>query len=174
MTTLRSTTLALVAVLLFVSGCAYLKLKPIPHDGEVILEPDRQFQYYDKLKDKPRASLADAARLTTMLLDKEPWYKDVKTLRTILLEAEVIEEDWEISEAAPLTKGKLAYMMVYTAQVRTSLIMLLTYPTERYALREAVYHELMFPSSPYRYVSGKELLDTVVLTGEFIDERANR
>ena len=83
-----------------------------------------------------------------------------------------MKEEWEISEVAPLTRGKLAFMMCYAANIKSSMIMQLTQPSERLALREAVFHELMVPSSTYRYVSGQYLLDVVSRTEAWMEKKA--
>ncbi|MHC4943125.1 MAG: hypothetical protein ACYTG7_08925 [Planctomycetota bacterium] len=156
---------------LLLAGCITIELKPIPHEGEFVLTPQNEMDYYDALKDKPRASMADAARLVVPLLGESPMHKTTDELQRILLEHGVIEEGWEISEAAPLTKGKIAFMVCLSTKIHTSLIMKVAPPTERYAMREAVYHELMTHSSPYRYVPGSELMDILADTQAFIKRR---
>ncbi|MBU0755251.1 MAG: hypothetical protein KJ645_08935 [Planctomycetes bacterium] len=160
--------------LLIVSGCAPFNLVSIPDREEVILTPENEMDYYDALKDKPRVSMADGIRMIFALTAESPHGKSVDTLRRHLIGKEIIPADWEITESAPLTKGKLAYMICNAADVRTSLIMKLGVSSERYALREAVYHELMTSSSIYRYVSGNELLDALSQTQDFLQRRRNR
>jgi hypothetical protein len=159
---------------LLLAGCITIDLKAIPHEGEFILTPQTEMEYYDALKDKPRASMADAARLVLPLVDESPMNRTTDELRGILLDHGLIEAEWEISEAAPLTKGKLAYMVCVAAEIRTSLIMKVVPPTERYTLREAVFHELMTHTSPYRYVPGGELMDILAKTQAFIKRREAR
>jgi len=161
---------SILAGLLLAAGCG-APSKPIPFEGEFILAPDNELDYYEELKEKPRASMADAARLTVPLTKEAAWNRDPEELRRILLDRNVIKEEWEISETAPLTRGKLAFMICRAAGIRSSLYMRLGIPRERYAIREAVFHDLMTSSSPHRYVSGSELLDVLAKTREYVKRR---
>ena len=151
--------------------CCACRLAPVPPDPPEVDRAVRfgdDFSYFDYLKTKPRASTADGARLTLLLLGDPAWCKDRDVLKERLLARGAVRKDWEISEYAPLTRGKLAFMMCRAARIRTSIVMQLAPPWERYALREAAYHRLMPLSSTEHYVSGKELLDVVARTEEWM------
>lgn len=160
-------------MLFFIPACHFFTLKPIPIDESFSPELANEMEYYEHLINKPRASTGDGSRLVALIIGEMPWGKSLETLRKTLLEKAIIKEEWEISEAAPLTTGKLAFMICYAAEIRTSMIMQLTVPSERYALREAVFHDLMKPSSPYRYVSGSDLLDVLATTEEYLKRKSS-
>jgi len=151
--------LVLLPLLFLVPACRQIQLKPIESEPHLSVKLGDEFEYYDYLRSKPRASTADGARLLALTYGKYPWSKEMKALKEILLEQKVIKKEWEISEAAPLTAGKIAFMICYSIPIKTSLIMAMTVPSERYSLRELVFHEIMSPSGIYRYISGTELLD---------------
>ena len=151
--------------------CPACRLAPVPPDPPEVDQAVRfgdSFSYFDYLKTKPRASTADGARLTLLLLGDSAWCRDRDTLKKRLLAQGSLKKEWEISEYAPLTRGKLAFMMCYAAKIRTSIVMQIAPPLERYALREAAYHRIMPLSSTEHYVSGKELLDVVARTEEWM------
>lgn len=162
-------------LLLSFGACDLLHLKPIVNDsGEQYVKLGQELEYYEYLKEKPRASTGDGARMVALMVDQSPWYTDLQELKSLLLEKEIIRPDWEISEAAPLTAGKIAYMVCQAAEIDTSMIMHITVPSERYAMRETVFHEIMMPSSIYRYVSGARLMDIISKTVDYQEKRAER
>jgi hypothetical protein len=164
----------LLSLFLLTGACELLELKPIwSESGEVYVNLGQEMEYYSYLAEKPRASMGDGVRLVSLLLERSPWYTDLADLRVFLLEKEVIRADWEISEAAPLTAGKMAYMVCRAAKIDTSMIMHLTVPSERYALRETTFHEIQLHSSIYRYVTGAKLLDIISKTMEFQEKRSS-
>lgn len=162
----------LLPVLLSAIGCRFMPLRPVRTPDSPAAQMGDEMAYYEYLLNKTRASTADGARITALLIGEFPWNNDLKEIRRLLLERNLIKEEWEISAAAPLTAGKLAFMMCYTADIQTSMIMWFTGPTERYALREAIFHELMNPSCTYCYVSGEELLNVVSRTEAFMRQRS--
>jgi hypothetical protein len=159
------------AFLLSAGFACHFPLTPLPDQAEFILAPDNELDYYELLRAKPRASMADAARLVVPLTGEAAWGRNPAELRRILLDRGAIEEDWEISETAPLTRGKLAFMICRAADIESGVFMRLGISSERYALREAVFHDLMTPSSTDRYVPGSELLDILAKTRDFVKRR---
>ena len=160
------------ALLLLVPACRLTPVEPDPPEVDHMIKIADEFGYLLHLREKPRATTPDAARITFLLIDGYPWNKDMTGLRKALLEKEAVMEEWEISDAAPLTRGKLAYMMCAAAGIKTSMVMQLTYPNERMSLREMVFHQLMPMSSTYRYVSGSYLLDVVSRTDIWMERNA--
>ena len=169
---------ALVGLLMFLfilmillgPACQLAPIEPVGPDVTKMISIGDELGYFESLSQKPRASTADGARIAWLLLGEYPWNKSLDEIKTYLLERKIVKKHWEISEAAPLTRGKLAFMMCYTADIKTSMIMQLTRPFERLALREAVFHELMVASSTYRYVSGQYLLDVASRTEAWMEE----
>lgn len=152
--------------------CSACRLAPVPPDPPEVARAVRfgdSFAYFEYLKEKPRASTADGARLTLLLLEDPAWSKDRGALKKRLLAHGAALKSWEISEYAPLTRGKLAFMVCYAAGIRTSMVMQFAPPSERYALREAAYHRLLPLSSTKHYVSGKELLNVVARTEAWME-----
>lgn len=164
--------LLLLPVLLSATGCRFMPLRPVRTLESPAVQMGDEMAYYEYLLNKPRASTADGARVTALMIGEYPWNKELDEIRQLLLERDLVKEEWEISAAAPLTAGKLAFMMCYTADIQTSMIMWFTGPSERYALREAIFHELMNPSCTYCYVSGEELLNVVSRTEAFMRKRS--
>ena len=154
-------------LLLALAPACELTLKAVdtpPFEG-IALEDE--MGYYAYLMTKPRATTADGARITALMKGDAPWTWDCTRLKAYMVENGYAEEAWEISEAAPLTAGKLSYMMCYAAPIKTSMIMAFTPPSERYALREMIFHELMKAKCMICYISGEELLDVAAKTQEF-------
>ena len=166
--------LLIITLLVIVSGypgCNLFELEPLPYQEEIVLVQENEMDYLDGLLNKSRTSMADAARLVLPLIGESPYLISLVDLSSILLERGIIQEEWEISETAPLTKGRLAYMICRAAEIETSLTMKMGLPFQRFALREAVFHGLMESSSIYRYVPGEELLDIMAQTEDFIRKR---
>jgi len=161
----------ILSFLIIGSGCVTYDLTPIPVQEGAMAQFADEMEYFEYLKDKPRCSTADAARLVSMLLDEKATFSENAELKLVLLEHGIVKEEWEISEAAPLTKGRLAFMLCYAADIKTSMVMIFSEPSERYAIREAVYHELIEPSNRYGYVSGKELMDALSNTENYLKRR---
>ncbi len=167
----KALSLMLLSFLLLSSSCIQVELKPINDSGEKYAVNGDELEYFEYLETKPRASTADGARLTALLLGQSPWYMNIEELRRFLIDKRGIKEKWEISEAAPLTRGKLAFMICYSAGITTSLVMNLTPRSERYAMREAVFHELIKPSNQFHYVSGRELMDAITKTETYMKKK---
>jgi hypothetical protein len=163
----------LLGLLLCTPACDTIGLKPIVEDsGEEFVKLGQEMEYYEYLREKPRASTADGARLIALMAGLSPWYREPKDLKDLLLDHGIVRPEWEISDAAPLTAGKIAYMVCRAAKIDTSVIMHLTVPSERYSMREAVFHKIMQPSSIYRYVSGAKLLDIISKTMDYQEKRS--
>lgn len=171
MTCKHFTLLALLLPALFLAFGCRAALRPIPNEGEVILTYETELDYNDELLGKSRVSIADAARLILQLDGGDPLNKNLDVLYKELLDRELIKADWDVSESAPLTAGKLAFMICQAAEIKTSLIMRFTPPSEHYAFREAMHHKLMPASGIDRYVSGQELFDALSMTKSWMLRR---
>lgn len=162
--------LLILAGLILTCSCSNYHLKPIEGGAPPAIKLADEFIYYDYLKEKPRASTADAARIFCLIYNKYPWTMSGEEMKKVLLDKKIIKPHWEISEAAPLTAGKLAFMICYSIPIKTSMIMAVSAPSQRYSLREAAFHEIMDLSGIYRYISGQELINIIARAENFRKE----
>jgi hypothetical protein len=121
----------------------------------------KEMEFFDLLLDKPLASTADAVKAVTLFTGEPPWDIDVDELAAKLLKKEIIEDDWIIEEAEPLTKGKISYMICQALDIRGGIWMTIFGPSERYCSREAVYLDLVSAGSLHLHVTGEELLNVL-------------
>ena len=112
-----------------------------------------------KIYAKDRATAADACGLVLEFAGGTPAGFDA--VRKDLEGRGILEADWALQEAAPLTKGQLAYMLCKALGIRGGLIMSVFGLSRRYAFRECVHLNLMAAGNSSDPVSGRELIDAL-------------
>ncbi|MBP7217262.1 MAG: hypothetical protein KBA46_08290 [Candidatus Omnitrophica bacterium] len=75
---------------------------------------------------------------------------------------------------APLRKGTAAFMFYKALNIKGGIWLKSFGTTERYALRELVFKDIMLAGYTQDYVSGKELLYTLTRSAEYLSERLQR
>ena len=121
-------------------------------------------------KDDP-TTLLDGYRVALALLEQS--YADVgfEEARSKLLEADVIREKWKPDPKEKITRGKVAYILVKILKIKGGLTMRLFGPSERYALKELKFMDLMDGGMTWRSVSGRELVAILARADEHMQEQ---
>jgi len=85
-------------------------------------------------------------------------------------------DDWgaKYNEKSPFTRGMLAFMVVKVLGIRGGLVMQVTGPSRRYALRECQKLGLIEKGSPTSSVSGREFLSVLRKAEEYVKNQAGR
>jgi len=107
---------------------------------------------YDQLLDKEVVTVAEAREMVRLLNDQEIHTKQV--------------------DSAPLSRGLLGQMICQALDIKGGLTMRVFGPRKRYAHKELVYLGIMFPGSSREYLSGKELVVTIIQAIEYITQDA--
>ncbi len=145
---------------------------------DIHFEWKREMDFLLYLQQKPAASTADAVKAVALSIDIVPWEKSLDDLVGILIDRSIIRPEWKISESKPLTKGKFAYMICRACGIRGGLFMTLFGPSERYCLKELVYHEIMAPGCLSCCLPGQEVLNIIAqadfLTGGGFKKKAGQ
>ena len=123
--------------------------------------------FFLQLSQTPRATLLDGYRAALALQGKP--YADVsfQDAREALLEAGVIKARWPTEADVPLSRGRIACILVKVLGIKGGVTMRIFGPSPRYALRECAYLELMAGGAVNRYVTGRELVAIVMRADEF-------
>lgn len=135
-------------------------LAKTPRDPTLLWQ--EEFTFSRRLQEKSRASMADAVRAAALSMKQPGWAESDEELAELvkeLVERSIVKSSWQIDDKTPLTKGKIAYMICQACGLRGGLWMNLFGPSERYCLKEAMYHDIIRTGSLHIFVSGPELLD---------------
>ena len=125
-----------------------------------------------RIYEKDRAGTGDACRLFLAMDKGEPVEGEFEAVRKEAAERGLIDAGWELSEAAPVDKGTVAYMLVKALKIRGGLTMSIFGVTRRYAFRECVYLRLISGGTPGENMTGRELID-VLTAAEAYKESGN-
>ena len=112
-----------------------------------------------RLYEKDRAGTGDVLRLFLALSKGAPVEGGFDAVRKEAVDLGLADPAWEMSEAAPVSKGTVAYLLVKTLKIKGGLTMAVFGPSRRYAFLECLYLKLISGGTPGEYVSGRELLD---------------
>jgi hypothetical protein len=122
------------------------------------------------LAEKPVATVEDGLRMALLFTQgvgaTEPFAEVAAKLRG----SGVIRDAWLEKPGDPLRKGQLAYIIVKACGIKGGLTMRLTGVSERYALRECTFLDLLVRGSTGNYVSGLELLGSMGRAEKYLEE----
>jgi len=122
------------------------------------------------LADKPVATVEDGLRMILLLTQgvgvEEPFDQVAGKARA----SDLVRDKWLQKPEEPLRKGQLAYMIVKACGIRGGLTMMALGVTERYALRECIFRDLLERGSTGNYVSGLELLGSIGRAEKYLEE----
>lgn len=119
-------------------------------------------QYYRDLEMKDVASWGDVLRAGYILHTGKNEAKTFEEYRAYAIEHGIIPEGWaDIASDSPVSKGRLAYVVVGALDIKGGVWLTVLGRTQRYAYREATHLGLMGKASPHRYIGGKELLSVL-------------
>jgi len=133
-------------------------------------------EFFRQLREKEEVTtLLDGYRVALAVLDNEN-YTDVpfQTAREKLLAAGIIPERWAAQEDATLTRGKMAFILVKALGIKGGITMRLFGVSERYALKECNFEELMAAGMTWRSVSGRELVAILARADEYKADQAKK
>ncbi len=151
-------------------GCAMPKRTYQPtldHNGLTEIE----FVHY--LSPLPTVSMDEACHAILLLTDGEDSSGGFEQRMDTLLSRGLMRESWGLAADDVLDKGTLAYMVVNACKLPVGLndVMLGSWGLgdRRYALRAAIWHEMIPYGMPYHVVTGGELLSTITKAAEYMD-----
>jgi hypothetical protein len=119
---------------------------------------EKRTDFLRRLYEKDRASLADASRLAVGLAKDAPAEGDARQEAVGL---GLLDPAWELSDAGPVDKGTVAYMLVKALGIKGGLTMSVFGPSRRYAFRELVFLRIMKGGTPGELMTGRELIDVL-------------
>jgi hypothetical protein len=122
------------------------------------------------LAEKPVATVEDGLRMTLLLTQgvgaTEPFAEVAAKLRG----SGLVRDTWLEKPGEHLRKGQLAYMIVKACGIKGGLTLRLTGVSERYAVRECIFLDLLVRGSTGDYVSGLELLGSMGRAEKYLEE----
>ena len=167
----RFTFFVLVAIgLACAGGCAAPKRTYRPAQDHNALN-EIEFVHY--LSPLPTVSVDEAYHAMLLLADGEGSGKSFAEREAILVDRGVVRESWGLEADDVLDKGTLAWMIVKISRLPGGLndAMLGSWGLgdRRYALRTAIWHEMMPYGMPYHAVTGGELLSAITRAAESME-----
>ena len=96
-----------------------------------------------------------------MLQDAQDETTSFRQRVSLLQDRNVVPGSWDLDPQAPITRGKLAYMIYQSCKMRGGVILTLSGPSQRYCLRELQYRKMMPRGVFYLPVTGMEFVGIV-------------
>jgi hypothetical protein len=122
------------------------------------------------LAEKPVATVEDGLRMVLLLSQGVGATEPFAEVATKLRGSGLVRDSWLEKPGEHLRKGQLAYMIVKACGIKGGLTMMLTGVSERYALRECIFLDLLVRGSTGNYVSGLELLGSMGRAEKYLEE----
>jgi hypothetical protein len=160
LTASRKALATLALSLAFVAGCAGPKVAS-PVTAELSgSEPSQQMAFWHTLAERPLTSNDEAFHGLLLFVDGKsaPTYAERLTL---LKSKQLLKEDFDEPADQAVRRGTLAIAMVKALQIKGGITLTLLGPTERYAVRELEFQNLLPPSSPHQTLSGSEFVGVI-------------
>lgn len=124
--------------------------------------------YFRELADRKATFLSDGFYSVCLLLGVADKYNNFESQKNFLKEKGMLPAKLtDLRPEAPLRKGVAAYMFCRALEIKGGALMRVFGASERYALRELVFSELMKEGHPRELVSGKELLSILLRTSDY-------
>lgn len=117
--------------------------------------------YLDRLSEQSTVSENDAMRGLLLLLDGKDEATSFEQRREMLAQRGIVSGDWTFQKDRPVTRGKFAYMVYRAIGLPGGVILTLTGPSQRYCLREMVYHRFMAEGALLAPVTGMECVEVL-------------
>ena len=121
-------------------------------EGEVASDAEFLFE----LSEKKYCSTDDAYRGMLYLIDGTDTSKDFEERTARMVMHGVANKSWKHNPNAVVTKGKVAYMLVRTLEIRGGVMYNITNGCPRYALRELIHKGIIKGGIEHSKVSGAE------------------
>ena len=125
--------------------------------------------YFKTLLSKKIILCAEGFNAVAHLMGIEDYAKDFASQTAFFKEKEVITERIarELNPNLPLRKGLTAYILCRALGIKGGVWLRLFGMSERYALRELVFEEIMSPGNINDVMSGKEFVITLTKAAEY-------
>ena len=167
----KFTSVVLVAVgLACAGGCVGSKRTYRPAQDHNVLNEIEFVHYLGAL---PTVSVDEAYHAMLLLADGEDSRRSFAERAAVLTDRGVVRESWGVEADDRLDKGTLAYMIVKICELPGGLndAMFGSWGLgdRRYALRTAIWHEMMPYGLPYHAVTGGELLSAITRAAEHME-----
>jgi len=122
------------------------------------------------LAERPVATVEDGLRMALLLTRGVGATEPFEEVAAKLRGSGLIRDRWLENPEKRLRKGQLAYIIVMACGIKGGLTMRLTGVSERYALRECIFLQLLERGSTGNYVSGLELLGSIGRAEKYLEE----
>ena len=149
--------------ILAMTAAATAAALPLPALQEKKEEPRKESRtaYVRRIFEKDRCTYGDATRIVLSLAKGEHSDAAFADVQKDLAGRGIVDADWTFEEAAPVTKGTLAYMLCKALGIQGGATARVFGMTRRYAFRECVYAGLLRGRTDMEYVTGRELIDAL-------------
>ncbi len=118
-------------------------------------------EFYRVLAGKDHATYEDAVKAVDVLdrgrLVEMPFKKRLERLE----KKDIVPDSWSKDPDQRLTRGKLAYMLMKTLNLKGGLITRLFGLNTRYAYKELVFRNIMASGAQSRLVAGEEVISVL-------------
>jgi hypothetical protein len=144
-----------------------------PSEGQAA-PPRPQTELVRDLAEKPVATVEDGLRMALLLTQGVGAGEPLADVATKLRGSGLVRDAWLEKPGDPLRKGQLAHIIIRACGIKGGLTMRLTGVSERYALRECIFLNLVVRGSTGNYVSGLELLGSVGRAEKYLEEHPRK
>ena len=126
------------------------------------------------LAEKPVATVEDGLRMALLFSQGVGATEPFDEVAAKLKGSDLIRDKWLEKPGERLRKGQLAYIIVKVCGIKGGLSMRLMGVSERYALRECIYLNLLERGSTGNYVSGMELLGSMGRAEKYLEDHPRK
>jgi len=149
----------------------YPKRQPFPEQPPEYID----LSYFRELLSKRVVFLSDATKALVILLGVEAQEKDFASQTAFLKEKNIVPKNFavETGQHKPLRKGLAAYMFCQALQIKGGIWLRLFGASQRYALKELVFEEIMLPGNLNDIISGNELVVIFTNAAEYLAKRTS-
>ena len=126
------------------------------------------------LAEKPVATVEDGLRMALLFSQGVGATEPFDQVPAKLKGSDLIRDEWLEKPGDRLRKGQLAYIIVKACGIKGGLTMRLTGVSERYALRECIFLQLLERGSTGNYVSGMELLGSMGRAEKYLEDHPQK
>ena len=132
-----------------------------------------QNAYFAELRTKEVADLSDAYKTLVILMGMDGQFRDSNSRFDFLNGEGIIPEsiDKATDRNASLRKGRAAYMFAKTMDIKGGITLRVFGLSERYAFKELVHREIMYPGNIHDVMSGPELILTLTQAADHMAGR---
>lgn len=153
------------------AGCSQMTRPEQAQQGQAVDEADFLHVH---LQAQPVVTVAEAYRAVLMLAEGQDRPASFEEREAELIARKIVRPAWKLQRDQAIDKATIAYMVLAVLDVRGGVNRMvfgsLGLGDRRYALREAIYMDLMPPASEHRYLTGGELVDLLARADAYMAE----